>query len=32
MAQVPHISEDWLDIIYGGGSAPKLPKPDQDGE
>jgi hypothetical protein len=31
MAQVPHISEDWLDIIYGG-SAPRLPAPDQDGE
>ena len=29
MAQV---HGDLLDIIYGGGSAPRLPQPDQDGE
>jgi hypothetical protein len=27
-----NVHGDLLDIIYGGGSAPKLPKPDQDGE
>jgi hypothetical protein len=27
-----NVHGDLLDIIYGGGSAPKLPAPDQDGE
>ena len=32
MHNTTHIHDDILSIIYGGGTMPRLPQPDSDGE